>query len=62
MHVKHLGYLALCKYSVVHYCDTNGYNNKNNEIILIPFLSKSISYCFGVKSNPFDCIMYVGIK
>lgn len=43
-HVKHIERLAPCKDSVVHYCDSNGYYNKNNKITIILFLSKSINF------------------
>lgn len=43
-HVKHVECLAPCKDSVVHYCDSNGYYNKNNKITIILFLSKSINF------------------
>lgn len=61
-HVKHVQCLAPCKDSVVHYCDSNGYYNKNNKNHHHSIFIQKYKFCFGMKNDPLDCIMHVRIK
>ena len=61
-HVKYLGCLAPCKDLVVRYCEKNGYNNKNNKIIIHSIFIQKYKFCFGMQSGPRDCTMLMGLK